>query len=52
MDVEGPETLGITGFSEKTFNIQDVTDIQIKYNKKYIVRRIINDEECSFHLEC
>nr|DAI14144.1 MAG TPA: hypothetical protein [Caudoviricetes sp.] len=41
-----------TGLLGKTFNIQDMTDIQIKYKKKYIERRIINDEECRFDLEC
>jgi len=28
-----------TGLLGKTFNIQDVTDIQIKYKKKYIEKK-------------
>lgn len=41
-----------TGFFIKSFNIQDVVNIQIKYKKKYIEIKIINDEECRFNLEC
>jgi hypothetical protein len=33
MEVEGAETLDIPCFWGKSFNIQDVTDIQIKYKK-------------------